>query len=580
MDIQTQELKHKLRTAWKSYKALLGGVNSGSDSDAITLAYTLINGHMWPINNDNICDGEKKMDCLEALRGCVNGTTVDATNGKENYEKCKKFVESSTFISNLHAQLSDKEFRKADGANDKFNGKGNSVNALKDSNYDLFKVNNANEVGERATNEKMIKNILFSIGFSDDMLSKIEVDTLLGKEEIDDLFRDYLIRVIISFGNIARKGHPTVAGTAGDFSLANPVADPGAYGDGEHTKYTAGPTDGPTANKHDYDYLKTLELKDLKTKLEGKVELNDKMVNIVKYLMKVYNTYNVSTVEEYEKAYEQGLIPKSHINFTEHSGVTLFGNFMSNPDVLNATSIKKYLNIAADDLKTRATLVSFLMPGAMTGGSNGLSRNNIYSSINFNQSGGDNLPATAGRIRNVLTRWVSGGLISLNIRKLLEIVQNFLEKNGKGFDKGDLNNIKAGLERLSVYEYDLLKLLVYINSLLQERDVGLNINERDLKKYSLTGGSKNLFSTKTEELLKKLHTKSEDEVKNIMTMITSLQGTINDIKANLTGNVVKNFNMFAKDKVLANPNTFGDGNTFVNVEVDADGKLQFTGATV
>jgi hypothetical protein len=409
----------------------------------------------------------------------------------------------------------------------KINNENQMEDGLTKTNHVIFKVDNLKTL---QTNKQMIKNILLSIGVWDTLLgdSNLSKGEFLSNTELDGIWQKYIQGVAYSLNN------------TGDYDT--------------------------------YD-------KAVKYLTEKNYTIN-KMEHIIKYLMRVYNSFSVDDVDNYQDMNDD-LIPKIHPDFTFYNGVKLDGNFMKNQAVLDARIVQNSLNKADDELKTRVLLISSLLPGVLTGGSNGLSRNNIYSSINFNQSGGDNLPATAGRIRNVLTRWVSGGLISVNIENLLEIVQDFLGKNNKSFDKADLDNMKKALKKLKVYEFDLLKLLVYINYMLKMKDVDLNINERDINKYVLnrtqTGGTANLWTDSVEKLVAKLQKKAEGKGEDIVEMIKNLQTTVSEMKTTISGNIVNNFNELAKDGVMDFGTDFANGNKFNEVTRDTDGKLTFTG---
>jgi hypothetical protein len=165
----------------------------------------------------------------------------------------------------------------------------------------------------------------------------------------------------------------------------------------------------------------------------------------------------------------------------------------------------------------------------MTGG-NILSKNNIYSSINFEQSGGNILPSSATRIRNILTRYITGGLISVNTISLLDMIQEHLSASGKGFNNDDLTHMKTKLEELRAQEFNLLKNLVYVNTMLNDVS-GSNdyLNFNKAPTYELTGGAPSGVVSIIEKLMKR--TKPESSV--FVNTLEQLKNTISGLKSNV-----------------------------------------------
>ena len=420
MDIQTQELKHKLRTAWKSYKALLGGAFP-HDADFISLAYTIVNdGVMLPYNKDNICEGNDRINCLESLKVCIDGSKEGPGGEEENFNKCKAFVTSSRFLNELHKQLTGKNIIKSNDNTvnvtilNNTDGKYNV--AFKHDNGDFFQVDG--KIGDEATNKKMIKNILAGLGVDDSITGELAVDTVT-MDRVNELYKQYLQTLISTFSD--------VNGT--DFG----------------------------------------DIEKCYKKLEEKNEFRNirKMGNIVHYLMTVYATMDLNNRESFYNDID--IKASGRPGFEGHTRPQLFGNFMSNKDVLNARDIRTRIGLNISDMDQKIGLWRLLYTPYLTGGDI-MSKNNIYSSINFSQSGGDaSMPSSANNYKNILTRYLTTGLVSDNTLELLEMLKKHLGKDGKKFNEEDYNAIKVSLVEFKKNEFEALKKILYLNAMIHDQ---------------------------------------------------------------------------------------------------------------
>jgi hypothetical protein len=247
----------------------------------------------------------------------------------------------------------------------------------------------------------------------------------------------------------------------------------------------------------------------------------NKMESVIKYLMRMYNSLGIDDANHAE--WVKGQKPKLVNNFNKHEGVKMLSNIMLNEDVLNASNVKHMIGLNVSQMDTIIAQLRLLFP-IMTGG-NILSKNNIYSSINFEQSGGNILPSSATRIRNILTRYITGGLISMNTINLLDMVKDHLSASGKGFNDEDFNMMKKKLNELKAQEFNLLKNLVYVNTMLNDVS-GSNdyLNFNKAPTYELEGGAPSGSVSIIEKIMKK--TKPES---------TNLINTISQLKELITG---------------------------------------------
>ena len=505
MDIQTQELKHKLRTAWKSYKALLGGAFP-NDTDYTTLAYTIVNdGVMLPYNKDNICEGNDRINCLESLRVCIDGSKEGADGKEENFNKCKTFVQSSRFLNELHKQLTDATIKKH---NDKANNvtilgiNGDYNNAFKHDNNDFFQVDG--KIGDEATNIKMIKNILAGLG-------------------VDD--------------SITAPGTPTGGVTPPDVGL-------------EHVQISM-----ERVNKLYLQYLQTListfanengstvlTIEKCYEKLESTGNFGNirKMGNIVHYLMTVYATMHVDNDNRPKFYNDLDIKTSGRPGFEGHTRPQLFGNFMSNKVVLNARDIRTRIGLNISDIDQKIGLWRLLYTPYLTGGDI-MSKNNIYSSINFSQSGGDaSMPSSANNYKNILTRYLTTGLISDNTLELLEMLKKHLGKDGKKFNDADYNAIKKSLVEFKKNEFEALKKILYLNAMIHDQfGVKNYIDTSKMPTYNTMGKQSGGWPGSVASILKKMtysaSKSAEDQKAQLLNLKELMEQLKTSVESNTTG---------------------------------------------
>lgn len=471
MDIQTQELKHKLRTAWKSYKAFLGGAPGEPqeyNGDALTILPFLINGTMLPFNDKNICGSADNMNCLQALRGCINGVAKGDSNADiaANFNQCKKFVSSSTFLKKLHEELTKDTPNKTYAGL----GSGSYNNKFKEDN-ETFKIEH--NLGSRAARLQQIENILGSLG-----IETVPVD-LNGINSFDFA------------------GH-----YKGVFGLTGTSADD-----------------------------------DLKRKLPNL----DNLKPIIKYLMRIHLALSSSTAKYngYIEGKNNKFINRSSNKPGEYKPVSLFG-LMEPEKHLATLTFPQHANLVQNNTNSILQLIRLFSGYSLIGGSSLLHRNNIYSSINFEQTGGL-LTSDMSRIRNILTRYISSGLIGKNIMDLLDHALEHLNKKGKSFDRDDIEKMKKNLVVLQRKELEYLKHLVYINEIFKAQGEKLFTFKNNEMVYNQEGGATNsgyMIMKKLSEHVKKsdlseqLHgmTKFIDELK---TEVAGVKSNIKDVEDNI-----------------------------------------------
>ena len=417
MDIQTQELKKQLRSAWNSFKPLIGSGAENAHGEKLMISHFLTTGVYPSQNKDNICNGAKKQDCINALQKCMSDSG-DAS-------ACRDFVQSSTFLKHLMTQT------KKD-------------------------VNGITGTG----NQQLLKKILESIGFNSTYLNNINTAANGNlNDEVNAAFDAY------------KKGVPST------------------------------------------------------------VYISSAMENVVKNVLRVYGFLLKGLDDNNKYKNNLGTVYDNRANKRQAMMVKLFGDRISNNDVVNY--VQTVHNKVFSDIDTISLFLksAYLLP--MIGGGNMLSKNNIYSSINFVQSGGTSGTGNLSYHRRILTKYINDGLMSVKVEELVGVIEGLLGNKNLGFDKTDLQDIKLYLGKLKNYEMELLKVSVYINETLKQSDrlpqqggsLILNTNKQISEALNNRGKEKATVTLKSLGELKTLLGSLSTTIESLDTTMKSSSGT-------------------------------------------------------
>lgn len=206
------------------------------------------------------------------------------------------------------------------------------------------------------------------------------------------------------------------------------------------------------------------------------------------------------------------------VNSPDEPTVKIFDNRMNNSDVLEY-AVNRSSSLIKNINSLEVLFHTFIGGIPMYGGStNLLSSNNIYKSINFIQSGGNS--ANVETARKILTNYVNTGLITEFAEQVIEDAENANSKYHKKFDSSDISNIRASLKIWKNQEVEMLKVISYMNTLL-------NRKEDIVQSGGAPGGST------IEHILKNLSNKAKDKAQSFSEMLNGIKNMTQGIKKTL-----------------------------------------------